>query len=77
MRMEKWAYTRVRWGQVRGRRAYLVVHMSPDFILGVVVLESLYAIDANVEICGVQNCHYHVSSVEHGDLRIATYGLQL
>ncbi len=61
MRMEKWAYTRVRWDQVRGRRGYLVVDLSPDVTLGAVVLKSLYAIDANVEICGVENWHHRES----------------
>lgn len=53
--MEKWACLRVRWGWVGGRCAYLVVDLAPSLILEVVVLESLQSIDADVEICGVEN----------------------
>jgi hypothetical protein len=34
----------------------LVVDLAPSLVLGVVMLECLQTIDANAEICGVENC---------------------
>ena len=33
-----------------------MVDLAPSLILEVVVLESLQTVDADVEICGVENC---------------------
>ena len=54
--MEKWACVRVRWGKVGERCAYSVVDLAPSLILEVVMFESLQTVDADVEICGVENC---------------------
>lgn len=64
---------------MRGRLcAYLVVDLAPSLILQVVVLESLQTVDADVEICGVENCDQCESASYFTVVRgSATYGLQL
>jgi hypothetical protein len=45
--------------------SYLVVDLTPILIWEIVVFESLQTIDANVEICGIEDCDTAHSVIWH------------